>query len=303
VAQGFATIILVIGLGYLLAARGVLDLPAQRTLSKLAFFVASPCLLLTVMADTDMTGAFSGNLLATLTGVVVAGVGYAVVAALVWRRSPADLAVGAMCSAYCNAGNLGLPVAAYVLGDASLIAPMLLLQVVFLQPIALTLLDAARTGRVSVLQAVRVPLTNPLTIGTLVGVVLSVTGWSLPSVVYDPIDLVGGMAVPGMLLAYGVSLRLGPLPGRGVPVGELGLVTGLKLVGQPLGAYAGGLAFGLPDTALLALAVTAALPTAQNVFVIASRYERQTLLARDAAFVTTLGSVPVIAVITALLHP
>ena len=117
----------------------------------------------------------------------------------------------------------------------------------------------------------------------------------------DPVRLVGGMAVPGVLIAYGISLRLGPLPGRGVGASEIALVTVLKLVVQPLGAYVAGRALGLDGPALLALAVTAALPSAQNIFVHATRYDRQPTLARDAIFVTTILSVPAIFVITALL--
>jgi malonate transporter and related proteins len=132
-------------------------------------------------------------------------------------------------------------------------------------------------------------------------VVLALTGWSLPAYVDDPVRLVGGMAVPGVLIAYGISLRLGPLPGRGVAASEIVLVTVLKLVVQPLGAYAVGRALGLEGDALLALAVTAALPSAQNIFVHATRYGRQQILARDAIFVTTFLSVPTIFVITALL--
>ena len=49
--------------------------------------------------------------------------------------------IGTLCSAYVNAGNLGLPIAAYVLGDAALIAPMLLMQLLVLQPVALAVLD------------------------------------------------------------------------------------------------------------------------------------------------------------------
>jgi predicted permease len=209
--------------------------------------------------------------------------------------------IGAMCSAYCNAGNLGLPISAYVLGDASLIAPMLLVQLVVLQPLALAVLDAGRTGRFSAWRAVRTPLTNPLTIGTFLGVLLALTGATLPAALGDPIELVGAMAVPGVLIAYGISLRLGPLPGRGVAVGELGLVAALKLVVQPLAAYLAGRGLGLEGAALLALAVTGALPSAQNIFVHATRYGRSTVLARDAIFVTTTLSVPTIVGITALL--
>ncbi len=49
------------------------------------------------------------------------------------------------------------------------------------------------------------------------------------------------------------------------------------------------------------MTVLSALPTAQNIFVHATRYDRGVVLARDAIFLTTVLSVPVIFVITALL--
>ena len=54
--------------------------------------------------------------------------------------------IGALASSYVNAGNLGLPVAAYVLGDAAFVAPTLLLQLLVLQPTALAALDADVRG-------------------------------------------------------------------------------------------------------------------------------------------------------------
>jgi predicted permease len=298
---GFGTIAAVIALGYLIESLRLLDDNAVAVLTRLAFFVATPCLLLTVMADTEATRVLSRSLAATAAGMLAAGLPYVLVARLLWRRRADDVAIGAMCSAYCNAGNLGLPVAAYVLGDAALIVPMLLLQLVVVQPSVLAVLDAGRTGVASFARAVRSPLTNPLTIATLLGLAISLAGWSLPTVVRDPIDLVGAMAVPGVLIAYGMSLRRGPLPGRGTAPGEIALVTALKLVVQPAGAYLAGRALGLSGPALIAVAVTAALPSAQNIFVHATRFGRQEVLARDAIFVTTLGSVPAILLVTVLL--
>ncbi|MGH3331729.1 MAG: AEC family transporter, partial [Nocardioidaceae bacterium] len=113
---------------------------------------------------------------------------------------------------------------------------------------------------------------------------------------------VAGMAVPAMLIAYGVSLRLGPLPGAGPGAVEIGYITTLKLVVQPLVAYlTARFLLGLGETALLAVTVTAALPTAQNIFVHATRYDRAVLLARDSIFVTTILSVPALVAIAALL--
>ena len=45
VVLGFATIVAVIGVGALIAHLGVVDLSAQKVLSHIAFFVASPALL------------------------------------------------------------------------------------------------------------------------------------------------------------------------------------------------------------------------------------------------------------------
>ena len=94
-----------------------------EVLSHIAFFVASPALLLTTVAEADTHDVLSRSLVATVVGVVVPATVYVVVAWWRWRRSAGERVIGALASSYVNAGNLGLPVAAYVLGDAALVAP------------------------------------------------------------------------------------------------------------------------------------------------------------------------------------
>ena len=296
VFTGFATIAVVIGLGALLAHLQFVDLGAQYLLSRLAFFVASPALMVGTIAQTDVQTVLSHNLLASLAGVVVAVLAYVVPARLLWRRSKGDTTIGALASAYVNAGNLGIPVASYVLGDAAYVAPTLLLQLLVLQPVALAILDAdAHHGRLHWGQVLVRPFRNPLTVGSLVGLLLALTGWQLPAFVADPVALVGHMAVPMMLIAYGIALRLGPGLGAAGSVAELVTTSALKLVAQPLTAYVvASLVLGVKGHALLAIVVTSALPTAQNIFVHATRYDRATTLARDTILITTVGSVPVI---------
>jgi predicted permease len=146
------------------------------------------------------------------------------------------------------------------------------------------------------------PFRNPLAVGSLVGLVLALTRAKLPIAISAPLTLVGGMAVPSMLLAYGISLRLGPGLGAGEPLGQVAALVSLKLVVQPVTAYLiGAYGMGLVDHDLLAVTVIAALPTAQNVFTFAMRYDRGVILARDTIFAATLLSVPVILAITWLL--
>ena len=71
--------------------------------------------------------------------------------------------------------------------------------------------------------------------------------------------------------------------------------------GLEAGGHA-GLAAGLDGAQLLVPVVTAALPTAQNVFMYASRYGVGKDLARDAVLLTTAGFVPVVLLAAAILR-
>lgn len=309
VLAGFATIGIIIGLGFLLAHLKILDATAQGVLTRIAYYVASPALMVTVLGGTEVHRLLSANLIASLASVVVAAGLAVLLARLLWKREAGDTVIAAFCSAYVNAGNLGLPIAAYALGDAALVAPMLLAQLIILQPTGLAVLDVITqvpspdiSRRRLLLIRLSRPLRNPLAVGSLVGLTLALTGIKLPVVINAPLTLVGGIAVPSMLLAYGVSLRLGPRPGAGEPLIQVGTLVLLKLVVQPIAAYLiGAYAVGLEGRNLLAVTVIAALPTAQNVFTLAMRYDRGVILARDTIFVATLLSVPVILAITWLL--
>jgi len=309
VLAGFATIGIIIGLGFLLAQLKVLDATAQGVLTRIAYYVASPALMVTVLGGTDVHRLLSANLIASLASVAVSATIAVLLARLLWKRDAGDTVIAAFCSAYVNAGNLGLPIAAYALGDAALVAPMLLVQLLVLQPTGLAVLDSIThipspgisRRRLLLIRLTR-PLRNPLAMGSLVGLMLALTGIKLPVLINVPLTLVGGIAVPSMLLAYGISLRLGPRPGAGEPPSQVGTLVLLKLVIQPIAAYLiGAYAVGLDGRDLLAVTVIAALPTAQNVFTLAMRYERGVILARDTIFVATLLSVPVILGITWLL--
>jgi malonate transporter and related proteins len=309
VLAGFATIGIIIGLGFLLAQLKVLDATAQGVLTRIAYYVASPALMVTVLGGTDVHRLLSANLIASLASVAMSATIAVLLARLIWKREAGDTVIAAFCSAYVNAGNLGLPIAAYALGDAALVAPMLLAQLIILQPTGLAVLDAIThepspdiSRRRSLLIRLTRPLRNPLAVGSLVGLTLALTGIKLPVIINAPLTLVGGIAVPSMLLAYGISLRVGPRPGAGEPPIQVGALVLLKLVVQPIAAYLiGAYAVGLEGRDLLAVTVIAALPTAQNVFTLAMRYDRGVTLARDTIFVATLLSVPVILGITWLL--
>lgn len=309
VLSGFLTVGLIIALGFFLAHVKLFDTDTQKMLARLAFFVASPALMIHVLGDTDVRQLFSANLIASMGSVTIVATITILLARLVWHRNGSDTVIATFSACYVNAGNLGLPIAAYVLHDASYIAPMLLTQLLILQPLGVAVLDmtltkpqegdttARRIGRM-LLQ----PFRNPLMIGSLIGLLLSVFDIDLPDLIRDPLTLVGGIAVPGMLIAYGISLRLGPLPGSGEPKSQIGTIVALKIIVQPLVAYLiARFLLGLEGIDIFAVVIVAALPTAQNVFTHAVRYDRGVIIARDSIILTTFGAIPVLILSAALL--
>lgn len=304
VLEGFATIAVIVAVGWVLADRRILDESAQGNLSRLAFYVASPALLLTVMQRTPLEAVLSANLVTSLVSfTVVVGV-YVLIARWRWQHaSLGSRVIGGLSSAYVNAGNLGIPIALYVLGDVAWVAPTLLMQLLVITPVAMALFDSdARGERPRLDRSVRRVLSNPITLGAIAGLLIALLDIDLPRVVAAPIDLLGAMAVPSMLVAFGISLRRGPRPASGSSAGHVWTIVALKTLLMPAVALGVGLALGLRTQALFAVVVTAALPTAQNIFTYAVRYRREVDLARDAIFVSTFASVPVILAIAALFH-
>jgi len=270
-------------------------------LSRLVYFVATPALLVDLLSRTDVSDVLGvGFAIAGLTVLAVLAV-YVPVARR-RGRSLSHIVIGGLSASYANGGYLGLPIAVYVLGDAAFAVPIMVLQLIVYAPLALSVLDLEATGRRPTLGALVLSgLRNPVSVAAACGVLISVFGVDLPEIVGEPIKLLGGMAVPGALLAYGVSLRFGGAIGS-EHRREIVVIALLKLAWMPATAYVlARFAFGLDSHEVFGLTVMAALPTAQNVFVYASRFQRSELLARDSVAVTTLLSIPVMFGLAAVL--
>ncbi|WP_213815357.1 AEC family transporter [Glaciihabitans sp. dw_435] len=303
VLTGFGIIGAIILIGYIVGRTGILGEHQRFVLSRLVFFVLSPCLLFTVLADADVHTLFSKTLAVSSIAAILSCLIFAAVAIFVWRRPAGDVVIGSAASGYVNANNIGIPVAVYLLGDPALSAPVVLLQLLVLAPVILTILDVTTTGTASLGRILLQPVKNPLIIGSALGVLLSVTNIHLPAPVMEPFRLIGAASVPVVLISFGMSLHGQKLLEAGSNRRDVILASVIKLVVMPVIAwFFGHFVFGLEGTPLFAVVMLAALPSAQNVLNYAQRYDRGETLARDTVLVTTVGSVPVLMLAAVLLH-
>jgi predicted permease len=319
---GFAIIGTVIALGYVVGRSGILGETAPFVLSRIVFFVLSPSLLFTVLADSDVHALFSTLLVVSALAAIFCVLLFASIAIFFWRRKVPETVIGSLASGYTNANNIGIPVAFYVLGNTAYAAPVILLQLLVLAPISLTILDittrdiTTRRGDASMpgagagvgagtrsrWRALVQPFRNPMLIGSALGALLSATSTTLPAEVMEPFRLIGAAAVPVVLISFGMSLHGRKILEAGTRRRDVILASGIKVLVMPVVAWLlGDLLFALNPEQLFAVVVLAALPTAQNVFVYAQRYERGVTMARDTVLITTIASVPVLVAAAALL--
>ncbi len=349
VVSGLAVFAVVIAVGWALVRFGAVPAGSDTILTGVCFYAATPALLVTTIGGADLATVVSRATLAGLLAETLGIVSAWLVHRFALRRSVAESTIGALAAGYVNAANLGIPVLIVLLGDATAIAPILLLQLLVLSPTAFAILDVSTARGAGSRPAVwTAPLRNPLLLGVVAGLVVNLTGWDARAaaggLIANSLDALGALAVTLMMLSLGMSLaassprvtrrltivrvaRLrapgsaadgadgGPAAGgadsgvdgagaasdRGERGAALWVSVAWKLAVVPLLALGLGTALGLRGPALLVPVTTAGLPSAQNIFMYATRYGAAKPLARDCVLLTTAGFVPVVLLAAVLL--
>lgn len=304
VLSGFFVVWAIILVGMFVGRRGILGENARSVLSSLTFFVASPALLFETLSKAKLHEVFAAPLLVTAVGAIITGLLFFLIVKFWLKRTMPEALMSSMSASLANSANLGIPIAVFVLGDASYVAPLLIFQLAFFTPLYLMALDASTsTHRTTPLRFLLMIVKNPMIVGSGLGLLVAGTGFQVPTLIMEPIHLIGGAAIPAMLMAFGMSLNGSrPLQKDACRRLDTLLASGFKLFVHPLIAYVfSRFALGMDGHALFAVVVTAALPTAQNVFVAATRYRAGITVAKDTVLITTIVAVPAMIAVALLL--
>lgn len=295
--------------GYLAARRRMLPLEAIAGLNGFVLFFALPCMLYRFGASTPIAQLLDLGVLATWLLCALVTVGFTVAVSLNTRIGWNDAAFGALVAAFPNSGFMGVPLLVALLG-AQAAGPIILTMVIDMVVttslcIALSRMDGADTHGVTkaLKNALKGVLANPMPWAILLGALVSVLGWVPPKPVAQTVGLLADAASPvalftiGAVLARSQMLALAghakaPLLRDYLPVALFKLFLHPLLV---LLVGAGLISLGIPLSrfALTVLVLTAALPSASNVSLLAERFgadngriARIILVSTAAAFVT-----------------
>jgi len=287
----------------------MLPLEAIPGLNGFVLFFALPCMLYRFGSSTPIAQLLDVGVFATwlFCGLVI--VGFTVAVSLNRRIGWNDASFGALVAAFPNSGFMGVPLLVALLGAQSA-GPVILTMVIDMIVttslcIALSRLDGADAHGASkaLKNALKGVLANPMPWAILLGALVSVMGWTLPKPVAQTVGLLADAASPVALFTIGAVLARSqmlsasghapaPLLSDYLPVAVFKLFLHPLLV-LLVGGTLISLGVPLSRFALTVMVLTAALPSASNVSLLAERFgadngriARIILVSTAAAFVT-----------------
>jgi predicted permease len=287
----------------------MLPLDAIAGLNGFVLFFALPCMLYRFGASTPIAQLLDVGVFTTWLLCALMTVGFTVALSLNPRIGWNDAAFGALVAAFPNSGFMGVPLLVALMGAASA-GPVILTMAVDMVLttslcLALSRLDGADTHGASqaLKNALKGVLANPMPWAILLGALVSLLGWHPPRPVAQTIGLLADAASPVALFTIGAVLARSQMLAKAghapVPLLRDYLPVALfKLFLHPLLVFFVGTSLinlGMPMSrfALTVLVLTAALPSASNVSLLAERYgadngrvARIILLSTAAAFLT-----------------
>jgi predicted permease len=267
-------VFLIVLLGWWLAGRSRMDLP---TLANLALMVTSPALMFSVLAGAEVDFESWGVLVG---GTLWIAMGTAALAALyLWFAGSSQRGL-LLPAIFWNAGNLPLPLARLAWGDAGLEAAAVIFVTVAILNSTVGLWIAKGEGGLSEIARM------PLAYGSIGGLALAISGQTLPRVIMEPIEMLGAMAIPLLLLSLGMHLRT--LAVRDVR--HTVVIVAIRVAGGAICAALFISLFGVSGVERKVLLLASIMPAAVINVIIAQRYSRDPSLVASAVVLGTLVS-------------
>ncbi|WLR93982.1 AEC family transporter [Shinella zoogloeoides] len=303
--ESILPVFLLVVLGALLKRWRLIDRDMWNGLEQLGFFVLFPSLLFTTLANAQFSGIAAGDIAIGSIGSVTL---IALFLALAW---PLFRSAGVSAPAYTSVFQtstrwnafIALAIAEKLYGPQSLalvalVATLIIIPINFYNIGVLVWFGGGTRSLKTFAQKI---LTNPMIIGSMLGVAVNL--FEIP--IYQPLmqaaELVAGTSLSLGLIMVGAGLKLAdalkPRPLAALPVV-------LKLIFMPLIMTGAAYALGMRGEPLLTIAMGASVPTAMNGYVLAKQMGGDAPLYAAVATLQTIASfftIPIVLAATAYL--
>lgn len=297
-ATNVGVLYIIVAVGYICDRMGIYtEETAKKTVNFLLYFVASCTLInsfIKIEATPDTVGKFfTAFALAVATHVIAI-----LINTLTFRNKQNEKnAVYKFASIYGNVAFMALPLAQAVLGDEGVLycvgGAVVFNLLTFTHGVKLM-------GKEGTKLSLKKLLINPGVIAVVIGLPIFISGIELPYIITRPVGMLADLNTPVAMLVFGTYLSKTDLKTMLFDKKIYGVAL-MKLIVLPLICMGIYYLCGLSGTLLTAVIITASVPSANNTFMFASVYGRDTATAsKTVALVSFLSilTMPVIIAIT-----
>ena len=284
---------------------------AVHVLTRYVVYVAGPASLIVAIADSKWQNLLNLKLfLATLITYSVVYIGVILVHRLGLRRNLGESAFAGFSIAKFNLLIIGLPVILALVGSEGIPAFVInaFLSYLVLTPVTLFLhgisdsnSDDEKTPAKAMIKGLTEAFTNPLIIGSLLGLLLLLLGVKLPEILDKPLKTIGISIVPVGMIAVGMSICTAKPREWGL---EVWVMSILKMLVVPAIAIGFALLFQLDNTNAVSLVLLFCVPSAVVTYALARECDSYIKQTGEIMVLTTIMgaiSIPLTAYICLLI--
>jgi hypothetical protein len=276
-------IFLVAGAGFVLGRTARPDLP---TLSRVTFYVLSPCFVFNTLLSTTLGMDELGRMAVFAVTAILASGLLAWITARALALSQGLMSAFLLVNLFGNTGNYGISLNQLAFGGDAAARASIYYVCSTVLVYSLGVFLAAR-GHADPRKALVNALKVPALYAVLLAILAKAGGWSAPQPLDAAIRLLAQATIPMMLLVLGVQLARTPRLERPRTVAA---ATTLRLVSGPLIGLALASVFGLTGPARQGGVVEASMPPAVINTILALEYGSEPGFVTSTVFVATLLS-------------
>lgn len=300
----------VIALGAILRNGRFASPQVFRETNRLVYWIALPPYLFYKTAESQLQGDAAARVFTVLLGGMVLSIALGYLVARVMRLSPPSTSAFVQGGYRSNLAYVGLPIVLLVVAShggeqAAALQALAVVSIAMLMPVynivaVLVLLAGREATRDQIAQRLRELLlrlvTNPLILSCSAGLVVMASGWKLPAPLRETCATIGDMTTPLALLGIGASLTFSTLRehARNATAAAIVKTAGAPLLGLLVGGW-----IGLSPPELRMALIYLACPTAVASYIMAQQLGSDDALAANIIVMSTLFSLPALAVVVA----
>lgn len=293
--------------GWLAFKLKILGPHAIAELNRFVVYLALPALLFDIMANTHGSELWQPGFIAVF--LLSSAIAFALpfIIRLRGKQPLADSAIDGLNAAYPNTGYMGIPLSMIAFGSGVLAATTItiIITVCVTFAFAIVLIEIGLQTEKKPLhlawKVTRSLIRNPLLVAPFLGMLVPVTGFTIPAPAETFLKMLGGAASPCALVALGLFLAQ-PRKIERESVNAIAFLVSVKLIIMPLATWLLAVhVFKLPPHLAQSATLLAALPAGTGPFMLAEHYRREAAITSNVILYSTTISVVTLSVFLAFI--